>query len=391
MPRPAGLYVHFPFCLSVCPYCDFVVYTGAAARGPANRIGRLAQALAVEMKLRARPSGLASVYLGGGTPSLLTASQVGQLLGAADEAFGVATGAEVTIELNPGPDERGDLAGFRAAGVNRVSIGAQSFIADELRRIGRRHSAQDVRATVADARRAGFDNISVDLLYDVPGQTLGSWHTSLSTALDLSVEHVSAYALTLDDPDAEGLTGVRGDHLAVRRGARSWRARARPEQDADRAAAMYELADGMLARAGMRWYEISNWSRPGRQSRHNLGYWHGLAWEGVGPGAHRFDGRRTRSWNAAGLGPYLDALEAGCLPPGERETTDQRTARAELAMLRLRTWAGLPRRLTRQPDLEPALRWAQDNGLVQELPQQVRLSPRGRLLADEIMWRLLPP
>jgi len=387
---PAGLYIHLPFCLSICPYCDFVVYAGHAARGPGNGIARLVDALVTEITLRGRRSSLASVYLGGGTPALLSAGQVARLLAAADGAFGLARDAEVTIEVNPGPQEHGDLAGFRAAGVNRVSVGAQSFDAGQLRRLGRRHTPDDNRAAVALARLAGFDNVSLDLLYDVPGQTLDSWRATLHAALSLPLDHVSAYSLTLDDPDAEGLTGPRGDHLPVRHGARQWRARARAEQDPDRAAAMYELAEDELARAGLHWYEISNWARPGRESRHNLAYWQGRAWEAVGPGAHRYDGVRTRSWNAARLAGYLAALESGHLPPGGREVSDAGTARAELAMLRLRTAAGLSARLARRADLAPALRWARGNGLIEDAPDLVRLSLRGRLLANEIMGRLLP-
>jgi putative oxygen-independent coproporphyrinogen III oxidase len=390
-PGPAGLYVHFPLCLSVCPYCDFVVHAGAAARGPGNRIEQLVRALIAEMALRSQPSRLASVYLGGGTPSLLSPGQVGRLLAAADDAFGLAGHAEVTIEVNPGPDERGDLAGFRAAGVNRVSIGAQSFVAGELHRLARRHSPQDIGATAMAARRAGFANVSMDLLYDVPGQTLDSWRVSLAAALRLPIDHVSAYSLTLDDPDTEGLTGPRGDHLPLRRGARQWRARARPEQDGDRAAGMYELADDMLARAGLYWYEISNWARPGSHSRHNLAYWHGRPWEAVGPGAHRYDGVRTRAWNAASLAGYLAALESGRLPPGDAETIDERTSLGEQAMLRLRTVGGLPVYAARRAELRPALDWAVANGLTEAGPRDaVRLSRRGRLMADELFVRMMP-
>jgi putative oxygen-independent coproporphyrinogen III oxidase len=387
---PAGLYIHFPFCLSICPYCDFVVYAGRAARGPTSGIDRLVDALVTEITLRRRRSSLASVYLGGGTPALLSPGQVGRLLAAVDDAFGLSGDAEVTIEVNPGPEERGDLAGFRAAGVNRLSVGAQVFDDGLLRRLGRRHTSADSRATVSQARSAGFDNVSLDLLYDVPGQTVDSWRATLEAALRLRIDHLSAYSLTLDDPDAEGLTGARGDHLPLRRGARQWRARARPEQDPDCAAAMYELADDMLARAGLPWYEISNWARPGKESRHNLAYWQGAAWEAVGPGAHRYDGARTRAWNAARLTDYLAALESGRLPPGNREESDPGTARAELAMLRLRTAGGLSSRLARRADLAPALRWARGNGLLAEEPGVVRLSLHGRLLANEIMWRLLP-
>ncbi len=360
-------------------------------RGGADGTARLVDALVAEVSLRGRRSELASVYLGGGTPSLLTADQVARLLAAADDAFGLARDVEVTIEVNPGPDERGDLAGFRVAGVNRVSIGAQSFVAGELRRVGRRHSPDDIRATVMAACQAGFDNVSLDLLYDVPGQTFASWRASLEAALSLPIEHISAYSLALDDPDVEGLTGARGDHLPVRRGARQWRTQARSEQDADRAAAMYELADERLEDAGLTWYEISNWARSGRHSRHNLAYWRGPAWEAVGPGAHRYDGRRTRGWNAAGLGGYLAALESCRLPPGGREIADERTSLAECAMLRLRTADGLPPDLAQSPDFAAALAWARANCLTQPAPRGgVRLTRRGRLVADELFVRLMP-
>ncbi len=395
MSAPVALYVHLPLCVSLCPYCDFVVYAGRAARGPANRLAELVDALAAEIRMRGaaapRREPLRSVYLGGGTPSLLTAEQVARLMGAAADAFGITPEAEVTIEVNPGADDSGDLAGFRAAGVNRVSVGAQSLAADELRRLGRRHSPDDVAATVAAARAAGFSSLSLDLLYDVPGQTLESWRRTLQSALALGPDHVSAYALTLDDPGAEGLSGPGGDHLPLQPGARRWRSRALFEQDQERAAAMYELADDLLAGAGLRWYEISNWARPGHASRHNQAYWRGQAWEAVGPGAHAFDGRRTRRWNAARLDAYLAALAAGRLPPGGSERTDQATAAAEAAILRLRTADGLPANAVRRGGLADALDWARANGMTEAGPREaVRLSRRGRLIADELFVRILP-
>jgi len=388
---PVALYVHFPFCISVCPYCDFVVYAGSAARGPASRVDTTVDALLAEIRLRApdRPRALASVYLGGGTPSLLSAAQVARLLAAIDGTFGIATGAEVTLEANPAPVDRGDLAGFRAAGVNRLSIGAQSLDDTELRRLGRRHTATDVVSAVVEARRAGFANLSVDLLYDVPGQTLASWQATLTAALALQPEHLSAYALSLDDPDAEGLTGPNGDHLPLRTGARRWRQRAARGQDDGLAADCYALADELLAQAGRRWYEISNWSLPRRESRHNLGYWTGAAWEAVGPGAHAFDGRRTRRWNTARLDLYLAALADGRLPPGGRELSDPATAEAERTILRLRTAAGLPRGASESVPRE-ALAWGRVHGLVERADDgRLRLTLRGRLLSNELFVRLL--
>ncbi len=300
---PVALYVHVPFCVSLCPYCDFVVYAGAAARGPRSRVDPFLAALRAEIELRADaldgrfPAGrppLESVYLGGGTPTLLPATAVAGLLDRIRARFGIATGAEVTIEANPGRDERGDARALVAAGVTRVSLGAQSFDATELRRLGRRHAASDVATAVADARAAGIGSISLDVLYDVPGQTLDGWSATLDAALALVPDHVSAYALTLDDPDAEGLTGLLGDHLPTRAGVRRWRAQAAREQDDDRAADQYALAVERLGAAGYRGYEISNWARPGHESRHNLAYWQSPGIRGGGAW-----GARVRRHDAA--------------------------------------------------------------------------------------------
>ncbi len=391
--RPVALYVHFPFCLSICPYCDFVVVAGSAARGPRSMIARLIDALLGEVALRGPASAearqpLRSVYLGGGTPSLMTAADVGRLLERVERSFGIAPGAEVTLEANPGRDEIGDLLGFRAAGVNRLSIGAQSMAAEELRRSGRRHSARDVAAAVAEARRAGFDNVSLDLLYDLPGQTLQSWRHSLQAVLALEPEHVSAYSLGLDDPDADGLTGPTGDHLPLRPGARRWRRSAAAEQDADRAADMYLLADELLSHAGLPWYEISNWSQPGRESRHNQAYWQGRPWQAVGPGAHAFDGQRTRRWNGARLDAYVAALEEGRLPPGGAEVADEASAMAELTILGLRTAAGVP--IDTADAAQDALRRGLAAGLLEPAGGRVRLTVAGRLLSNELFVELLP-
>jgi oxygen-independent coproporphyrinogen-3 oxidase len=229
---PVALYVHIPFCVSLCPYCDFVVYPGAAARGPKARVDAFLAALHAELDLRAdavdaafpsdRPP-LETVYLGGGTPSLLPAPAVKALLDRVRARYGIADGAEVTLEANPGPDERGDAAALRAAGVTRLSIGAQAMSASALRRLGRRHRVVDVVRAVAEAREGGIASVSLDLLYDAPDATLVDWIETLEAALALEPDHLSLYALTLDDPDAEGLTGPDGDHLPTPAGARRWR------------------------------------------------------------------------------------------------------------------------------------------------------------------------
>ena len=405
-----GLYVHVPFCVSHCPYCDFVVVAGREARGPANRIGAFVEALRVELQLRAdaldarfgRPEAdpgtrppLESLYLGGGTPSLLPEGSIESIVELVRDRYGLATGVEVTLEVNPGPDERGHAPAQRAAGVTRLSIGAQSLDAAQLRALGRRHAPADVEATVRAAREAGIGSVSVDLLYDVPGQTLDGWSRTLDVALALEPDHLSLYALTLDDPDAEGLTGPAGDHLPIRPGARRWRERARIAQDEDRAAAMYEHADRRLAAAGFDWYELSNWARPGHRSRHNLAYWEARSWEAAGPGAHAFDGDRRR-WNAARLDRYLAALvppdgSLPRLPPGgvaPALTDPQREA--EAAILTLRTRQGMPAEALNRTTMEPALAWSLQSGLLERTAAgRLALTLRGRLLANEVFMRLI--
>lgn len=395
-----------------------MVLSGATTRGPRSRIEAFLAALRTELELRAdaldarfgaagspgRPA-LDSLYLGGGTPSLLPAEAVAGLLERVRTRFGLAAEAEVTIEANPGPDERGDLAGFAVAGVNRVSFGAQALDPGELRRLGRRHRPADVREAVAAARAAGLASVNLDLLYDVPGQTLETWAASLEEALRLEPDHLSLYALTLDDPDAEGLTGPRGDHLPTRPGARRWRERAAREQDGDRAADEYELAWRRLDELGWRGYELSNWARPGRESRHNLAYWRRRPYDAVGPGAHAFDGA-TRRWTVARLDAYLAALagDAPRLPPGGGEALDPEAAAAETLILGLRLDEGVAAEMAGGGPPEAgnapagrraaALAWGEANGLLErwsggEGDGRLRLTLRGRLLSNELFARLV--
>jgi oxygen-independent coproporphyrinogen-3 oxidase len=406
MSPPAALYLHVPFCRSICPYCDFVVVAGAAASGPRSKVTRFVRAIEMELHLRADaldaafgPPGtaardpLATAYLGGGTPSLLPTVAIRSILQAIRDRYGLDPGAEVTLEANPGRTELGDPVGAVEAGVTRLSIGAQALDAAELRRLGRRHGPEDVADAVRAARSAGIRSVSLDLLYDIPGQTQATWATTLEAALALEPDHLSLYALTLDDPDAEGLTGPSGDHLPTSAGARRWRERARREQDDDRAAELYEQADRRLTAAGLHAYEISNWSRPGHESRHNLVYWQRRPHEAVGPGAHAFDGV-VRRWNAADPDAYLAALDPvgggeARLPPGDRETVDGRTAHAERVILGLRLADGIPRSWVAGSELETPLAWAIDLGLVVAGADRLRLSQRGRLLSNEVFARLL--
>lgn len=400
---PVALYVHVPFCVSLCPYCDFVVYAGAVARGPRARIDAFVPALEAELELRAdvletafgraRPA-LETLYLGGGTPSLLDPEVVAHLIDRIRTRYGLTADAEVTLEVNPGPDERGDAAAWVRAGVTRLSIGAQAFDDGQLRRLGRRHQARDVADTVAEARSAGIGSVSLDLLYDVPEQSVAGWMATLDAAIDLAPDHLSLYALTLDDPDAEGLTGLDGDHLPTAPGARRWREIAAPGQNEDRAAAQYHHAVVRLAEARFRGYEISNWARHGHESRHNLTYWERRAHEAVGPGAHAFDGA-TRRWNAARLDGYIGALtppdgSAPRLPPGGSEPIDPTAAAAEQIILGLRLDTGIPVAAIREPPLAAVFGWALAAELLNvTTDERVVLTTRGRLLSNELFSRLI--
>lgn len=406
---PVGLYVHIPFCVSLCPYCDFVVIAGSGTRGPTNRIAAFTAAVRTEMEMRAdaldarfgppgkrRRPALDTVYFGGGTPSLLPADVIAELLDAVRRRYGVATNAEISLEANPGPDERGDAAALVRAGINRLSYGAQSMDLTELRRLGRRHRPAHVADAVAEARAGGIGSVNLDLLYDVPDGTIGTWIETLEAVLAIAPDHLSLYALTLDDPDAEGLTGPGGDHLPTTKGARRWRDWAILAQNEDRATAQYHHAVLRLADAGWRGYEISNWARPGHLSRHNLAYWERKPYAAVGPGAHAFDGA-TRSWTVARLDRYVDALTPPPasgrdpqLPPGGFETLDAATAAAEEVVLGLRTDRGLPRSAATEGPLASVFGWA----LAAELltiddADRIVLTTRGRLLSNEIFVRLV--
>jgi putative oxygen-independent coproporphyrinogen III oxidase len=405
---PIALYVHVPFCLSVCPYCDFAVHAGRDARRSSGRIRDLVDALGMELELRAdaadeqfgprsaRPA-LRSVYFGGGTPSLLTPDEVGGLLERLGRRFGLAPDAEITLEANPGAADRGDLRGFRAAGVTRLSLGAQSFQDAELRSLGRRHVALDVVAAMGEARAVGFASVSLDLLYDVPGQTPASWRATLERALELAPDHLSTYALTLEHRTGEPSPAAGDDRVPARPGALAWRRRAAAVQDDDAAAAMDALADEILEPAGFWRYEIANRARPGHASRHNLTYWQGGAYEGVGPGAHAFDGAHLRRWNGASLSGYLSALlpeqRAGVnpgLPPGGHEVLDAATARAERLILGLRLAEGVDAEAATDASHRPALDWARSAGLLERAGARLKLTARGRLLSNELFMRLLP-
>ena len=272
-PRGSGLalYVHIPFCESKCPYCDFNTYAGIEALMPPY-VAALAREVEQWGAWLGRPT-LASVFFGGGTPSYLPPNDLRRLMDAVRSAFDLQDDAEATAEANPGDCTPERLLAMRRAGFNRISIGVQSFDDAELAMLGRRHDAERAAQAVRDARKAGFDNLSLDLMFGLPEQSVATWARSVEEAIRLQTDHLSAYALTL-----ESGTPLEAD---VRFGRT-------PEPDPDLAADMYLRAQTVLAAAGLQQYEISNWAAPGRESTHNLAYWRGRPYLGVGPGAHSY-------------------------------------------------------------------------------------------------------
>jgi putative oxygen-independent coproporphyrinogen III oxidase len=373
--RPFGVYVHIPFCATRCGYCDFNTYT-ATELGPGIDRAGFAKHLAGEVSFARRVLGdtqvpVSSIFVGGGTPTLLPPAALGRVLDRIRAEFGVADGAEITVEANPESVDRERLAELLHLGVNRISFGMQSASPEVLRVLERGHSPDGALRAVAQAAEAGFERISLDLIYGTPGESLAAWSRTLDSALAAGVPHISAYALIVE----------QGTRLAaaVRRGEI-------PAPDDDLMADMYEMADSRFRSSGLDWYEISNWARADAECRHNLSYWAGDDWWGIGPGAHSHIAG-TRWWNVKHPATYLQRLAAGISPGAAREVLDQETRRAEAIMLGIRLARGLPTELL-SPSSLVTVSELEEQGLVAVSASRVVLTLRGRLLADSVVRRL---
>jgi oxygen-independent coproporphyrinogen III oxidase len=393
-----SLYLHIPFCHAKCHYCDFNSYAGMLGLRE-QYVAALCDEIALAGRRTRDGQGQSrrcrTIFFGGGTPSLLTPAQVAQLLDAARAAFAVDADAEITMEANPGALEYERLDEVRAAGVNRLSMGAQSFDPGLLRWMGRIHSPEEIETAFRSARAAGFENINLDFIFALPGQSQRVWEDTLERALALAPDHLSLYNLIVE----EG-TPLYG-----------WVARGKVrEVDEDTAADMYEHAQRRLGEAGYEHYEISNWARPGHACQHNLTYWRNLTWLGLGAGGasfyagHRFTNARPIRDYIARISAALAQAEARpdrtILPAGaivDNERISRELEMAETAMLALRLAEGLSLAAFREryaqefwPTFEQRLSDIRTLDLLEETAGRVRLTARGRMVGNEVFARLLP-
>ena len=410
------VYVHVPFCLRRCGYCDFNTYTAVDLGGGASR-GNYAAMTIREMRLVrdwqerhgiAEPPA-STVFFGGGTPTILPADDLIAILNAIRELWGVEDGAEITTEANPDTVDAATIRALADGGFTRVSFGMQSAVPHVLRTLDRTHTPANVEAGVRAAGAAGLRS-SVDLIYGAPGEGLEDWRTSVRTAIDLGVNHISAYALTVEP------TTKMGRQIA---------AGVLPKPDDDDEAAKYEIADELFSAAGLQWYEISNWARPGYESRHNLGYWRNVDWAGIGPGAHshynrvepascRSESGRSarphgsspqdcdahgaiRSWDLAHPRLWSERVNAGQVPWAGSESITPMEALEETIMLGLRLREGLDLTALKtsldvggaaSSDIDAGVAELEREGLVERRGSRLIPTLRGRLLNDAVIERM---
>ena len=378
--RPLGIYLHVPFCSVRCGYCDFNTYTLTELGADGASVATFADAAVRELRFAGEVLGSAgpvdTVFIGGGTPTMLAPEDLVRMVDGVREVFGLAEGAEVTTEANPDSVTPEGLARLAEGGFTRVSVGMQSAVPHVLRVLERTHQPANVALAVEAARAAGL-HTSVDLIYGTPGESLDDWRASLDAAVGLEPDHVSAYALVVEE----------GTRLAaqVRRGQV-------PAPEDDDEAAKYEVADEVLRSAGYEWYEVSNWARtPAARCRHNEGYWDDGNWWGVGPGAHSHVGG-VRWWNVKHPNAYAARLASGVSPAAGRETLTAEQRHDERVLLGVRLAEGLPVE-DLQADGRAAVAGLIADGLVDAAAalrrQRVVLTRQGRLLADTVVRRLL--
>ena len=387
------VYVHVPFCLRRCGYCDFNTYTASDLGAGASR-ANYARMAAREMELVydwqcaygiAEPAA-STVFFGGGTPTVLSPDDLVFLVERIRTLWGIAPGAEITTEANPDTVDETAIDRLAAGGFTRISFGMQSAVPHVLRTLDRTHTPAHVTRGVRAAQAAGLD-ASVDLIYGAPGESLDDWRTSVRSALDLGVLHLSAYALTVEPTTAMGRRIAAGTL---------------PKPDDDDEAAKYEIVDAMAQAVGLEWYEISNWAAPGHESRHNLGYWRNVDWAGIGPGAHSHyrlpaggddggGGRAVRAWDTLHPRRWGQQINEGQVPFADHESIDPQADLEETIMLSLRLREGLDLQAVQArtgTDLAPVVHALTGDGLVTCTQGRITPTLRGRLLNDTVIQRV---
>lgn len=376
--RPFGAYIHVPFCATRCGYCDFNTYTASELQGATEQqyVGAVLTEIELARHVVPHAPPLSTVFFGGGTPTLLPAEDQVLVVKALSQAFGFTDDVEITTEANPESVTESSLHVLRSGGINRISFGMQSAVPHVLATLDRVHTPGRVEQAVSDARTAGFESVSLDLIYGTPGESLDDWRVSLDTALALEPDHVSAYALIVEEGTALARRIARGEL---------------PPVDDDVQADMYLMADELLTAAGLEWYEVSNWARStAQQCQHNLGYWHSDDWWGFGPGAHSHIGG-VRWWNVKHPRAYAERLASGSSPAHARELLDTEARRVERVLLEVRLSEGMAAGvLDDAGSAEASLMVAE--GLLQAdawASGRLVLTTQGRLLADLVVRRLL--
>jgi oxygen-independent coproporphyrinogen-3 oxidase len=383
LPQSISLYIHFPFCLKKCLYCDFNSLAGSRI-APEEYVAAVVREMELRAEKLATPATAPTLYFGGGTPSLMAPAQVGRVIDTAARLYNLSSGAEVTIEANPGTLTAGKLAGYRAAGVNRLSLGVQSFDDGMLDLLGRVHTAREALDAFAAAMSTGFANVGIDLIHSLPGETPAGWRDELARAVRLGPEHISAYALTVEE-------GTQF-HLLEKEGRL-------PLPNEEEGELMFLETSRFLCEAGYEQYEISNFARPGFRSRHNQVYWRRGNCLGFGAGAHSFlrsPGFGVRWRTPLSPGAYLDLLSGGMLPEEDLTALTKRDAMAEFLFLGLRMLEGVESELFRYefgctvevayPGELPRL---EAEGLVERREGVVRLTGRGLTVANQVFMRFL--
>lgn len=375
--KPLSFYVHVPYCVKRCGYCDFNTYTPSELNGDLTGVsnGYIDQILSeIDIAKSKIQNEISTIFIGGGTPTLLEPSDFKKVLNKLSETFGFSNNIEITIEANPDSVNLEKLQKLREIGINRISFGMQSAVSHVLKVLDRTHNPENVSSSVIGAKTAGFDEINLDLIYGTPGESIEDWKVSIDEALSLPITHISAYSLILEE----------GTRLANQVKRKEYEV-----PDDGETAEKYLIADQAFTKHGFNWYELSNWSKPGSECRHNIAYWKGFNWWGLGPGSHsHIDGERF--WNIKHPNSYKSALNSGS-PIAGREKLTAEESESERIMLEIRLPSGIEKASLKSAQLEKVEKYLEGGELDKEAWRdgRIKLTQNGRLVADRIVRSIL--